>query len=74
MTLNISRLFDDNKRLVAEIGEPLPMEQVNWRYDYQYERNGVVANLFMFFEPLTAWRRRVHTTAYAIVMPNRCNI
>jgi len=25
------------------------------RYDYQYERNGV-CNLFMFFEPLTAWR------------------
>ena len=25
------------------------------RYDYQYERNGV-ANLFMFFEPLTGWR------------------
>ena len=25
------------------------------RYDYQYERNGV-CNLFMLFEPLTAWR------------------
>jgi DDE superfamily endonuclease len=25
------------------------------RYDYQYTRNGV-ANLFMFFEPLTSWR------------------
>jgi DDE superfamily endonuclease len=30
------------------------------RYDYQYERNGV-ANLFMFFEPLTQWRHIVVT-------------
>jgi hypothetical protein len=49
--------FDEsNKQLVAEKIEPLPMESGEpQRYDYQYERNGV-CNLFMFFEPLTAWR------------------
>lgn len=49
--------FDEsNKQLVAEIIEPLPMEPGELqRYDYQYERNGV-CNLFMFFEPLAAWR------------------
>lgn len=49
--------FDEsNKQLVAEILEPLPVEPGNpERYDYQYERNGT-ANLFMFFEPLGAWR------------------
>ena len=49
--------FDESsKQLVAEIIEPLPMEpEQPQRYDYQYERNGV-ANLFMFFEPLAAWR------------------
>ena len=36
--------------------EPLPGKPGQpERYDYQYERNGV-ANLFMFFEPLAAWR------------------
>jgi len=41
---------------VKETREPIPAkpEQLE-RYDYQYERNGV-ANLFMFFEPLTGWR------------------
>lgn len=49
--------FDESsKQLVAEIIEPLPMEPDQpQRYDYQYERNGV-SNLFMFFEPLAAWR------------------
>jgi len=49
--------FDEsNKQLVAEILEPLPIEPcLPPRYDYQYERNGV-CNLFMFFEPLAAWR------------------
>lgn len=49
--------FDEsNKQLVGEKIEPLPMEPGEpQRYDYQYERNGV-CNLFMFFEPLTAWR------------------
>ena len=49
--------FDESsKQLVKEIIEPLPMEPDQpQRYDYQYERNGV-SNLFMFFEPLSAWR------------------
>ena len=49
--------FDESsKQLVAEIIKPLPMEPGEpLRYDYQYERNGV-CNLFMFFEPLAAWR------------------
>lgn len=49
--------FDESsKQLVAEIINPLPMEPDQpQRYDYQYERNGV-SNLFMFFEPLVAWR------------------
>ena len=41
---------------MAEKIEPLPGEPGQpERYDYQYERNGV-SNLFMFFEPLAAWR------------------
>ena len=49
--------FDESsKQLVGEKIEPLPMEPGKpQRYDYQYERNGV-CNLFMLFEPLTAWR------------------
>lgn len=49
--------FDESsKQLVAEVIEPLPMEpEQPQRYDYQYECNGV-SNLFMFFEPLAAWR------------------
>ena len=49
--------FDESsKQLVAEIIKPLPMEPGEpSRYDYQYERNGM-CNLFMFFEPLAAWR------------------
>ena len=55
--LHPSVCFDEsNKQLVAEKIEPLPAEPGQpERYDYQYERNGV-ANLFMFFEPLAAWR------------------
>jgi len=46
---------ESNKQLLGEKIEPLPMEPGEpQRYDYQYERN--VCNLFMFFEPLTAWR------------------
>ncbi len=42
--------------MVKETRDPIPPEPGKLeRYDYQYERNGV-ANLFMFFEPLTGWR------------------
>jgi hypothetical protein len=49
--------FDEScKQLVKETRDPIPAEPgQKRRYDYQYERNGV-ANLFMFFEPLTGWR------------------
>ena len=55
--LHPSVCFDEsNKQLVAEKREPLPGEPGQpERYDYQYERHGV-SNLFMFFEPLAAWR------------------
>lgn len=55
--LHPSVCFDEsNKQLVAETQLPLPAEPGQpERYDYQYERHGV-ANLFMFFEPLGAWR------------------
>ena len=44
------------KQLVKETRQPIQAEPGSLgRYDYQYERNGV-ANLFMFFEPLTGWR------------------
>jgi hypothetical protein len=49
--------FDEtSKQLVKESRTPLPMEPGQpLRYDYEYERNGV-ANLFLFYEPLTGWR------------------
>jgi hypothetical protein len=49
--------FDESsKQLLAEIKTALPIKpgQVA-RYDYEYERQGV-CNLFLFFEPLRAWR------------------
>lgn len=49
--------FDESsKQLIAETRTPLPMRPGEVaRYDYEYERQGV-SNLFMFFEPLRAWR------------------
>lgn len=49
--------FDEScKQLVQETREIIPAKPgQKKRYDYQYQRNGV-ANLFMFFEPLTGWR------------------
>lgn len=49
--------FDEScKQLVKETRNPISPEPGQLeRYDYQYERNGV-ANLFIFFEPLTGWR------------------
>jgi hypothetical protein len=49
--------FDEKpKQLIGETRVPCPTKpgQVA-RYDYEYERNGT-CNLFMFFEPLRAWR------------------
>ena len=55
--LHPSVCFDESsKQLVAETQLPLPAQPGQpERYDYEYERNGV-SNLFMFFEPLGAWR------------------
>jgi hypothetical protein len=49
--------FDETpKQLIGETRLPYPAKpgQVA-RYDYEYQRNGT-CNLFMFFEPLRAWR------------------
>jgi hypothetical protein len=49
--------FDEKpKQLIGETRVPCPtMPGQSARYDYEYERNGT-CNLFMFFEPLRAWR------------------
>jgi hypothetical protein len=49
--------FDEGtKQLLRETRTPLPMEPGQpLRYDYEYERQGT-CNLFVFCEPLAAWR------------------
>lgn len=49
--------FDEtSKQLVADKQAPEPVKPgYPERYDYEYKRNGT-RNLFMFFEPLRAWR------------------
>jgi len=49
--------FDEGtKQLIGETKTPIPMQPgTPQRYDYEYERYGT-CNLFMFFEPLRAWR------------------
>ena len=49
--------FDESsKQLLAEIKTALPIKPGEVaRYDYEYARQGV-CNLFLFFEPLRAWR------------------
>ena len=49
--------FDEtSKQLIAETRIPLPASPGHvLRYDYEYRRNGT-SNLFLFFEPLAAWR------------------
>ncbi len=49
--------FDEtSKQLIAETRIPLPASPGHvLRYDYEYKRNGT-RNLFLFFEPLAAWR------------------
>ena len=54
---------ETSKQLVGEVTQPLPLEPGQPpRYDYEYVRNGV-ANLFLFFEPLTG-QRVVKVTAH----------
>jgi hypothetical protein len=46
-----------SKQLVGETRLPIPAAPgAPEQYDYEYVRNGV-ANLFMFFEPLSGWRQ-----------------
>lgn len=49
--------FDEGtKQLIGEVREPVPMTSGQpRRSDYEYERHGT-CNLFMFLEPLGAWR------------------
>ena len=48
---------ETTKQLTAEVHEPLPPEPGRVeRFDTLYKRNGV-ATIFMFFEPLTGWRK-----------------
>ena len=50
------------KQLISETRTPIPADPGQQeRFDYEYQRE-VVSNLFMFFEPLTAWRH-VEVTA-----------
>lgn len=45
------------RQLIKETRIPLPAQPGQpQRFDYEYERNGT-ANLFLFTEPLTGWRR-----------------
>jgi hypothetical protein len=47
---------ETNKQLLAEVREPLPAQAGQpQRVDYEYKREGV-ADLFMFFEPLSGKR------------------
>ncbi len=46
-----------SKQLIGEVRIPIPAVPGRLRrVDYEYERNGT-ANIFMFTEPLTGWRR-----------------
>ena len=50
-------LDEASKQLVEETRQPIPMRPGHpRRFDYEYRRCGV-ANVFMMFEPLAAWRR-----------------
>ncbi len=51
-----------SKQLLRDTRTPLPMEpEKSERQDYEYERGGVVVNVFMFCEPLQG-RRWVDVT------------
>lgn len=65
--------FDESsKQLLAETRRPLPMEPGQaQRYDYEYERQGT-CNLFMFFEPLSAWRHVTVTDQRTLVDYAHC--
>ena len=48
---------ESSTQQIKEVRTPIPAKEGQpERYDTEYERNGV-SNLFIFFEPLTGWRR-----------------
>lgn len=55
--------FDESPyQLISHTRRPLPVQSGRpARYDYEYRREGT-CNLFVFFQPLCAWRH-VHVTA-----------
>lgn len=50
--------FDEHPyQLVSDVWEPMPMKPGKpKRVDYEYKREGT-CNVFIFFQPLTGWRR-----------------
>ena len=57
---NINRpvvcMDETSKQQIREVRLPIPVEPgQGYRYDSEYQRNGV-SNLFMFFAPLLGWR------------------
>lgn len=60
--------FDEaTKQLIGQTRLPLPAQPNRpQRYDYEYERHGT-CNIFMFFEPLAAWRHATVTDQRTLV-------
>lgn len=60
--------FDEGtKQLIGQTRSPLPIQPHRpQRYDYEYKRHGT-SNIFMFFEPLAAWRHAQVTDQRTLV-------
>ena len=70
--------FDEHLvQLIMEKRAPLPAKPGQpERFDYEYQRNGT-RNLFVFFQPLAAWRHvevTKHRTGLWRIFPIRCII
>lgn len=65
--------FDEGtKQLIGETRTPIPIQPGEpQRYDYEYERFGT-CNLFMFCEPLAAWRHVQVTNQRTMVEYAHC--
>jgi len=65
--------FDEGaKQLISETRVSLPMQPGQpQRYDYEYERHGT-CNLFVFSEPLVAWRKVDVTDQRTMIDYARC--
>jgi len=72
MTLNISRLFDENNRRDSRKSSD-PCQWTDWRYDFRVWTQWHYCEFFNIHGPLTAWRRDA-PTYYCQVLPSRCNI